>query len=88
MIEVGKSYYFIVHAYHHYIGTVEKELGVQRVSLKNCIKIYSCDRDWESFFRDGCRKDDTRYDFVGNKPDVRFFDCFEWNHPIPGAKND
>lgn len=85
MIQAGDKLYIITHAYHHYIGEVTEVLGIQRVALKDCIKVHSCSRKIEDFFRDGC-KQDTTYDYVGVKPDVRFFDCTAWNHKIPGPK--
>ncbi len=83
MLKVGDKVYIISHAYHHYIGEVTEVLGVMRVALKNAIKVHSCPRNIEDFFSSGC-KADTNYDYVGVKPDVRYFDSTAWNHKIPG----
>lgn len=86
MIEVGKKYYFIVHAYFHYLGEVMEVISSRRVKIRNVIQVHSCARNWTQFFADGC-KDDTQYDVL---PDGVEFDyslpVTPWPHEIPTTK--
>lgn len=82
MVEVGKRYYFIAHAYYHLIGEVTAILGVRRVALKDVIQVHSCPRPWTLFFRDGC-KGDTRFDTIGETAEVGYLMAHAWHHEIP-----
>ena len=79
MVEIGKSYYFIQHAYYHIVGEVTEIIGVRRVALKNAVKIHSCKRNWTEFLKDGFKKD-TQFDVIGNIADTSYISAYEWNH--------
>jgi hypothetical protein len=83
MIQVGKRYYFMVHAYHHFIGEVVKITGRKSCILKDVRRIQSCMRGWTEFFKDGAKNDTSCTIF----PDGTFIDgwfaALPWNHPIP-----
>ena len=80
-MEVRKTYYFMPHAYHHFIAEVVEVRGPDRFWCKKVIRIQSCRRGWTEFFQDGM-KDDTVYTHF---PDGEIVSTlkFEWNHPIP-----
>lgn len=83
-IQVGHRYYFIVHAYHHFLGEVVEVTGKKSCSLRLASKIHSCGRGWEEFFRDGC-KSDTRHDFIGDVEEIDgWMFVKEWTHKLPG----
>lgn len=81
-IEVGKRYYFVAHAYFHYVGTVTEVLGIRRVALADVVQVHSCGRSWTDFFKDGF-KADTRYDVIGTVPDLTYLWAIAWAHKIP-----
>lgn len=83
---VGNTYYFITHAYYHYIATVVEVLGTRRVSVTNVVQVHSCQRGWTEFFRDGFKKD-TKYDLLPDCPDLSYIVPFVWKHPIPKEKS-
>ena len=85
-MKVGESYYFIVHAYHHFIAEVAEILGTQRVVTKNKIRVYSCRRGWTEFFRDGL-KDDTTYTHFPDGGEFTYLTADPWKHPIPKRPN-
>lgn len=84
MIEIGKSYYFIAHAYHHYVGKVI-DASPRWAKVNNCVKIMSDSRGWEAFFREGIQPGATNLQHcpdgtlipIGNMP------IHPWHHPIP-----
>lgn len=86
-VEKGKTYYFIAHAYWHFIGEVTEILGVRRVACRRVIQVHSCQRDWTRFFREGVKKSDTKFDVIGETPDMGYIVAHAWNHPIPESKN-
>lgn len=51
MIEVGKNYYVIAHAYHHYLGKCVAIHG-KTLTLSPCFKVHSSELDWEKFLDD------------------------------------
>lgn len=85
-IEVGKKYYFIVHAYHHILGEVVSIEGKKDCTLNNVIRIYSCSRGWTDFFKEGC-KNDTNYEVFPDGTEVSGW-CLAapWSHSIPKEK--
>lgn len=87
MVEVGKRYYFIAHAYYHLIGEVTEVLGVRRVALKDVIQVHSCPRNWTQFFAEGC-KGDTRFDVIGETAETSFLLAHVWKHGIPTKKGN
>lgn len=87
MIEVGKRYYFVVHAYHHFLGEVAEITGKKECVLRNVVRVQSCQRGWTEFFRDGCC-DDTNYTAWPDGTEVdNWMVAVPWPHAIPGEKN-
>lgn len=84
MVEAGRQYYFIIHAYHHVIAEVIEVLGRRHVDAKKVAWIYSCKRGWDLFFKDGAKEDTTFRAFPDG--DFVYQAAFEWKHPIPGHK--
>lgn len=80
----GKAFYVFSHAYHHFLVEIVEMLGPQRARCRNIRRIQSCQRGWTDFFRDGCESDTTYTIFPDGE--LTWFNSFEWNHPIPGAK--
>lgn len=85
MIKPGDKLYVIVHAYFHYLCEVVEVLGVRRISARRVVQVHSCERSWTEFFRTGCGKD-TKYDIVGEAPDMPYLVAFRWPHAIPEVK--
>lgn len=82
MLEVGKKYYIIAHAYHHYLAEVV-EVTPRQLKLGKCAKIHSCKRSWTEFFRDGA-KDDTNFDTLPEGKILNsWLDAQPWPHAIP-----
>ena len=82
--EAGKVMYFMTHAYHHVIAEIVEMLGQQRARVKNVRWIYSCQRDWTSFFAEGAKNDTTFHEFPPGE--ISWFNVFDWNHPLPTKK--
>ncbi len=82
-MEVGKRYYFIAHAYHHFIGEVVEILGVKRVVLNNVVRVQSCRRGWTEFFRDGMKEDTTYTVWTDGHELPDWISATPWPHPIP-----
>lgn len=80
-MEVGKRYYFITHAYFHYLGEIVEIIGRRQVKITNVIAVHRCQRGWSEFFAEGCKKD-TTYDVLSDG-EIEVLNCFEWAHPIP-----
>lgn len=87
MAKVGERYYFITHAYHHFVGEIAEVLGRNYFVLCRVRKVHSCRRGWEEFFRDGFG-DDTQYAVCPDGAEVEG-SCvkFPWRHDIPDRGN-
>ena len=83
MIELGKSYYFLTHAYHHFLGTVTEVTGRKECVLSNVRRIQSCTRNWTRFFANGARKDTNFTTWPDGTEITGWFVCAPWKHPIP-----
>jgi hypothetical protein len=81
-VKVGERYYFIAHAYFHYLGTVSEVLGVRRVALRDAIQVHSHSGNWTEFFRRGITTG-TKYDVIGDIPDVGYIAAIAWKHELP-----
>ena len=81
MVTVGKKYYLLVHAYHHFIAEVVEVTGKREADVKNVIRVQSCTRGWTEFFRDGLMNDTTYTHFPAGS--ITWLAAFEWNHPMP-----
>ena len=80
---VGGKYYIAAHAYHHFLGEMVEILGPRRVVLNNVSRVYSCARDWTSFFAEGAKKDTTcTYWPDGMEIDGYLF-VVPWHHELP-----
>ncbi len=82
-MKVGQTYYFITHAYYHYLGEVAEILGVRRVACRRVVQIHSDSRTWTEFFRVGCRDGKTKLDVIGEAADMSYIAAFVWHHDIP-----
>lgn len=80
-VTVGKTYYFIIHGYHHVIATVNVITGKREADVVNVIRVQSCGRPWTAFFRDGFQTD-TEIEYF---PDgsITWIAAFEWKHALP-----
>jgi hypothetical protein len=79
-----KSYYVILHVYHHFL-VVGELLSPSRIRCSRVVRVNSCKRGWTDFFRNGCKDDTTMMEFPpGNLND--FMGIFNWDHPIPEVK--
>ena len=85
-IEIGKTYYFMPHAYHHWIGELVEILGGNRFVLNNVRRIQSCRRGWSEFFRDGAGTDTTYTTWPDGFVVDGSFGIAPWNHKIPVAQ--
>lgn len=81
-MEVGKRYYFIVHAYHHFIGEVVEILGTNRVVVNDVIRVQSCQRGWTEFFEEGV-KNDTVFTHWPDGKELIYITADPWHHEIP-----
>jgi hypothetical protein len=82
-MQVGEKYYFMVHAYHHFIAEVLEVLGPKRIKAGRCVRVQSCGRDWTEFFKEGIKKEDTKYTVWPSGKIFEFFDATPWHHDIP-----
>jgi len=80
MIEVGKNYYIIAHAYHHYLLTAT-EVTPRSVSFDWALKIHSCQRNWTKFFAEGLGSD-TKFDIMPAGTVSYDLGYFLWEHPL------
>lgn len=84
-MKVGEKYYFIIHAYYHYLGTVVEILGTQRVVINDVVRVHSCQRGFTEFFEDGC-ENDTVMTFWPDGKEFTYLDATPWPHAIPKRK--
>jgi hypothetical protein len=83
MIEQGKKYYFIVHAYYHYIAEVATINGKKSIISGRCVQVHSCRRSWTQLFKDGA-SDDTQFDELPNgTPIDNWIMAIPWHHNVP-----
>lgn len=80
-LQTNKPYYFMCHAYHHFVGVLKKTNGKRMGYVTKLVRIQSCKRGWDKFFEEGMMSD-TKY---ARFPDgeLTWFAAFEWNHPLP-----
>ena len=84
MVEVGRSYYFLTHAYWHFLGTVRAVLGKRHVVVDNVVFIYSSKKNWTDFFKSGIGTGDTTtYRLFPDGSEITYIDAFPWAHKIP-----
>ena len=82
-VTIGKTYYLITHAYHHFLAEVVEVTGKREADCTRVVRVHSCRRDWTLFFRDGCGGDTVFYHFPDGS--LTWLAAFEWPHPIPEA---
>ena len=86
MIEIGKTYYFVCHAYYHWVGTVVKITGKKECIVNNCVRVHACGRDFSGFFADGFG-DDTTYTVWPDGTSVSDWFCVApFEHRVPRRK--
>lgn len=82
MVKVGKRYYIMVHAYHHFIVDVVEVYGPMRAKFGRRERVQSCRRGWTEFFRDGA-KNDTDFHIFPEGGTATFFSADPWDHDFP-----
>lgn len=89
-LKVEETYYVVAHAYYHFIVECVAVLGVRRGAFKRVIQVQSSDLDWTEFFAKGILKVDgkwnTRFEIIGESPDMAYMFAHRWPHPIPSEK--
>jgi hypothetical protein len=85
VVKAGDRAYFVAHPYYHFLGEVVEVLGMRRVALRNVVQVHSDSRGWTQFFAQGVGTQ-TKYDIIGDSPDVGYLFCHAWPHPIPTEK--
>lgn len=86
-MRIGGVYYFVEHAYYHWIGEVVAITGRREVILRHVRRIHSCARDFTAFFRDGA-KNDTVYTIWPDGHNVsNWMTATPWPHAIPGEQS-
>lgn len=89
MLEVGKVYYFIEHAYYHYIGRVVAITGKRECVLDDVRRIHSHPRDFTDFFKNGSVEGSGGTVFTV-WPDghniSNWMSHTPWHHRIPGTE--
>ena len=83
MVEVGKCYYFMVHAYHHFLGEVVEITGKRECTIKRCVRVQSSELGWTEFFAAGCSTDNSVLTFWPDGLSITYFAVSPWHHPIP-----
>lgn len=81
----GDRFYFMTHAYHHFLAEVVEVMGPTRVRVTSVIRVQSCRRGWTEFFRDGCKQDTFYTEFPDGEING-WFAKWDWRHPIPKAQ--
>lgn len=82
MLEVGKRYYIITHAYYHFIVEISEILGPMRAKFGRRERVHSCRRGWTEFYHDGA-KDDTEFSIWPEGGAAVFLDVSPWPHEFP-----
>ena len=84
-MQPGKVYYFIVHAYHHFIARLDEITGPQKGRVSHVYKIHSSTRGWTEFFEEGAGKAGSgTTNFMKFPPgEITWMAAFDWNHPYP-----
>lgn len=85
-MKVGEKYYFVAHAYYHFLGEVMEMDGPRCVRFKNVRQIISCKRDWTSFFAEGCKDDTVFHEWLDGSEFDQFIAKSPWPHDIPSKK--
>ena len=84
MVEVGKTYYLILHAYHHVIAKVKVITGKREADLEFVTWVYRSQRNWTQFFAEGIGEEGvTTYHRFPNAHGTTWIGCFDWPHPNP-----
>jgi hypothetical protein len=81
-MKIGETYYFVQHAYYHFLAEVAEILGPKHVRVTRCVRVHSCRRDFTSFFRDGVGTD-TAYTHWTDTELSGWICAALWHHPIP-----
>ena len=86
MPEIGKTYYIIAHAYHHYIGTVV-DITPSFLVMKDCVKVMSDGRGWEKLLFEGIAKETAcQHVTDGTELPYGMFPLHPFPHEIPKRK--
>jgi hypothetical protein len=82
-MKVGDKFYFMTHAYHHFLGEIVDMPAPKTVIVKTVVRVQSCQRGWSEFFRDGCQGDTVLTHWPDGCEICGWFVAAPWNHPIP-----
>lgn len=84
IVQVGKRYYVVIHAYHHIIGTLQTITGKREGDFVDVVWVYKSDQHWDDFFEkpDWSR---TTYRLWPNG-NTSWIAAFEFPHDIPTEK--
>jgi hypothetical protein len=52
-VQVDRTYYFIIHAYHHVLAKVDAITGKREADVSTVDWVYSSTKSWTEFFRSG-----------------------------------
>ena len=87
MPQIGKKYFVIAHAYHHYICEVT-DITPKFLITKDCIKIMSDSAGWEATLLDGLDPKKTSWQCMPDGTELPYgsLPIIPWNHPIPKRK--
>ena len=81
-VVVGGTYYFLFHAYHHVIATVEEIVGKRMVVTGPQAWVYSSQLDWTQFFKQGPSNGNSV--IRGFPPgEFEYISAWRWDHPVP-----
>jgi hypothetical protein len=81
---VDETYYFVVHAYYHIIGTVSEITGKRSCDLINVRKIKPSNMSWTKLFSEGVVED---CDVLPDGVDIAgWIVKVPWKHPVPNPK--
>ncbi len=83
-VQVGKTYYVMTHAYHHFIGVLQEITGKREGWFTDVVKVHGSNRGWTQFFEKGPTNEDNIMRFPDGS--LSWFAIFEWNHPTPKGK--
>jgi hypothetical protein len=82
-MKIGDKFYFMTHAYHHFLGEIADMPMPKTVILKDVVRVQSCARGWTEFFRDGAKNDTTMTHWPDGTEVCGWFTAVPWVHDIP-----
>ncbi len=84
-MQAGKVYYFMTHAYHHFIARLVEITGKREGRVDQVRRVQSSqNQPWTDFFKNGPTESTVLEHFPDGE--ITWFAAFEWKHPIPNKK--